>query len=444
MRGLTRFDVRRPVPSAWTRLPIFCEFDDDSLTELLFAMPIYEYQALNEKGATAKSLIDADSPREAREKLRRQRLFVTDLRPVSDGEKGSRGFSVPMPFTGVKSADVSSITRQLATLLAAGIPLAQALQALIEQVKGGRFEQIMRQVKDSVIQGIAFHEALARHPKAFSPLYVNMVKAGEASGTLDEVLSRLADYLQSQTRLRGRITAALAYPAIMVLVAFGVVTFLMVFIVPDIAGMLTDLGQELPPLTLLVIGISDSFVAYWWTIPFAVIGIYSLWKSWTSSEAGRRMWHKFLLVIPLFGDLFRKVAVSRFAMTFSTLLKSGLPALECLRIVRTVVQNQVLADTLEQVHGRILEGTDIATPMKKSGVFPPVVGYMIAIGEQSGQLEDLLDRIGTAYEEEVELATQKFTSMLEPALIVVMALVVAVIVLSVLLPMLQISQSVGA
>lgn len=406
-------------------------------------MPIFEYKALNDKGAITTGVLDADSPKEARDKLRKQRLFVTDIASISEKERRQGRLMLPAIFGGSALAEVSTVTRQLATLLGAGIPLAQSLQAIIEQVQGQRIETAFRDIKEQVVQGLSFHEALGMHPRYFSPLYVNMVKAGEASGTLDEVLQRVAEYIASQTRLRAKISAAMAYPMVMILIAVGVVIFLLVQVVPQITEVLMQQGQTLPLITQILVDASDFVQNYWWVFPVIIVAVWGTWKTWVTTPKGKRAWDGMLLKAPLIGNLFRKVAVSRFAITFSTLLKSGLPAVESLRIVRTVVQNQVLAETVDNVIERIMEGTDISTPIKRSGVFPPVVGYMMAIGEQSGRLEDLLDRIAVAYDEEVEIATQKFTAVLEPILIVAMAGIVGFIVAAILLPLLKISSSVG-
>ena len=407
-------------------------------------MPIYEYRALNDRGDGSTGFIDADSPKEARDKLRRQKLFVTDISPVKEKERRRKKGFLPAFLAGRALDEVSTVTRQLATLLGAGIPLAQSLQAIIEQTQGGRLETVFRDIKEQVVQGVGFAEALQQHPFYFNNLFVSMVKAGEASGTLDDVLTRLSEYIQSQTRLRARISAAMAYPAMMLLIGTGVVIFLMVKVVPDITKLLIDQGKDLPWMTRMLVDISRFLQSWWWMIPIIALASWSAWRAWVATPAGKRAWDRFLISLPVFGDLFKKIAVSRFAVTFATLLKSGLPALESLRFVRDVVNNQVLADTLDQVHANILEGTDISTPIKRSGVFPPVVGYMMAIGEQSGRLEELLDRIAAAYDEEVEIATQKFTAMLEPILIVVMAGMVGFIVAAIMIPLLPISKTAGA
>ena len=346
-------------------------------------MPIYEYKALNAKGQGKPGILDADSPREAREKLRKQGLFVTDIRVIKDQEKRQKKGFLPQFFSGVSSADLAMVTRQLATLLVSGIPLAQSLQAIVEQSHDSpNLETTFRDIREQVMQGTAFADALKTHPRYFNRLYVSMVKAGEASGTLDQVLNRLAEYIQSQQRLKAKISAALAYPIVMILVGVGVVVYLMIKVVPTITGILEEQGKSLPTVTKMLIGLSTFFTKTWVTLPggipiqtwlllpVLVLGMFLTWKAWVSTDAGRRRWDRLLLNMPLLGDLMRKVAVSRFAITFATLLRSGIAALEALRIVTTVVHNRILSDTLEEVHALILEGSDISTPIKRSGVFP--------------------------------------------------------------------------
>ncbi|MCD4656661.1 MAG: type II secretion system inner membrane protein GspF [Planctomycetes bacterium] len=403
-------------------------------------MPIYDYKALNNKGFSTSGIIDADSLRDGREKLRKQRLYVTTIKEVKEEQRRRQKSILPNIFKRKNTNELSMVTRQIATLLNAGIPLAQALQAIIEQVQNKQLNTAFRDIREQIIQGLSLADALANHPFYFSSLFVNVVRAGEASGTLDSVLVRLADFTQSQVRLRGKIVAALTYPIIMVIIGTGVIIFLMIAVVPKITELLESQEQALPFVTEVLIKISNFFQHTWFLIPIILLFMIIAFKSWVSTKSGRRMWDRTLFKMPIFGDLFRKVAVSRFSSTFSTLLKSGIPALSALKIVSKVVNNKVLEDTLDDVHDKILEGSDISTPLKKSGVFPPVVGYMMAVGEQSGQLEELLDKISIAYDEEIDLATQKLTAMLEPILVVAMAGGVAFVVVSILLPLLQLSR----
>jgi general secretion pathway protein F len=304
---------------------------------------------------------------------------------------------------------------------------------------------VLRDVREKVTQGASLADALAFHPAYFGELFVNMVKAGQAAGTLDVVLKRLADYMQKQNRMRARVKAALAYPVVMLFIGTLVVIGLMTFVVPRILAVIKAAGKgqaTLPLPTQILIGASRLVADWWWAFLLVLFLVWLTYRGALRSEGFRYQRDRFLLRVPVVGDLLKKQAVSRFAVTLATLLRSGVPALHALTIVKNVVDNQVLARVVGEVHDRILEGADIAGPLKKSGIFPPVVGYMISIGEQSGQLEEMLERIAESYDEELDVATTKFTSILEPILIVFMAVVVGFIVLAVLLPIMDIGTSV--
>ncbi len=410
-------------------------------------MPIYEYRALTVAGQARKGIIDADTPRLAREKLRIEKVHVTEMWPVDartkalKGGKGGRwnalAIKLPKFERRVTTRDLATFTRQFSTLLKSGIQLADALKALVEQCTDRSMERVLRVVKEEITSGNNLAEALAKHPRYFSDLYVNMVKAGEASGTLDVVLTRIAEYLQKQASLKGKVVSAITYPAIMVSVGTAVVIFLMSYVVPQITKVLTDRGQPLPFVTEVLIQFSGLVRDFWWIGLIALLAGYFLLRAALATEAGRLRFDTLLLRLPLFGSLFTKQAISRFAMTFSTLLKSGLPALDALKIVSLVVNNARLTQVINDIHQRIIEGADIATPIKKSRIFPPMVGYMVAVGEQSGQLEDVLDRVSESYEEELDFAIQRLTSMIEPIIIIFLAVVVGFIIAAVLLPLLD-------
>jgi general secretion pathway protein F len=413
-------------------------------------MPVYEYQAYDGKGKTRTGVLDADTPKDARLKLRAQHVHVTSIAPIDTGkakkERNPLLLWVPKLKARRQREEVSNLTRQLATLLRAGIPMAQSLTALIEQASSRNLETILRDVREKVSQGAGLAEALSHHPDHFSQLYVNMVKAGEASGTLDEVLARVATHTRKQEQLRNRVKAALTYPSVMLIFGTIVVFVLVTFVVPKILQVIQQgqVGRDefvLPMPTRVLMAVSGFVGGWWWFIVFAVIGTIVLFKMSLRNPEFRFRFDRFSLKIPVVGELLRKSAVSRFSVTLSTLLKSGIPVLEALSIVRNIVSNMVLARTIDEIRVRITEGTDIATPLKKSGVFPPVVGYMISIGEQSGQLEEILDRISEAYDDEIEISAQKITSMVEPVLIIGLALAVGFVVIAILLPILEISTS---
>lgn len=409
-------------------------------------MPIFEYKAMSADGDTKAGIVDADSPKDARAKLRRENLLVTQIRET----KGSKGKSLSQRLRKLQGANapnkkrteqVAGVTRQLASLLASGIPLAESLRAIIEQSPDQEIETVFRDIRERVTQGMTFGDALLQHPAYFTGLYASMVKAGEASGALDAVLIKLANYLQAQIRLRNRVGAAMIYPVIMVVVGAAVVGILMAFVVPKVTQMLIKRGKELPLPTEILITISKFMQQYWLLVAIGVIALLLLFNWVLRTKKGRLTWDRFMLKMPVFGDLMTKQSVSRFATTFSTLLRSGVPAIQAIEVTKDTLSNKVLTNALEKVHSHILEGADIATPIRLSGVFPPVVSYMVAVGEQAGNLEDVLDQVAQTYDEEVELATQKLTSVFEPLIIVVLAMVVGGIIIAVILPLLQLQKT---
>lgn len=423
-------------------------------------MPIYEYKAFAPGGSVQSGVIDADTPREARTKLRRDNLLVSDLVEKRSGgrtggakhKKGLKGAIARLRAERQRTARPSmrsleiltASTRQMGTLLSSGIPLAETLRAMIEQAEDKRTETMFREIRERINQGASLADALGEHPYMFGELYVNMVRAGEATGNVDVVLRRLADYLQAQRALRRKVVSALTYPVMMIGIGLIVVSILMTVVVPKISTMLTDMGQTLPPPTRLLILVSDLFKNYWWVGCLVVAAIsFTFERIYKGSDKGRLFIDRNMLRMPIIGDLLRKQAVSRFTRTLSTLLQSGVPAVQSLEITRTVVGNRVVADATDHIRTRILEGTDIATPLKQTGAFPAIVGYMVSVGEQSGELEQMLDRIAIAYDEEIDIATERMTAVLEPIMIIFLAVVVGYIVVSIVLPILQIG-NIGA
>ena len=420
-------------------------------------MPIYQYTALAPGGDVKKGVIDADTARDARQRLRKENLLVTDIAEgrssrkrkakTDAGAKGSfmaRLREARAAHSGPSGRDlelVTAATRQLGTMLGSGIPLTEALRAMIEQAQDRRTETIFREIREAVNQGASLADALEQHPGFFTDLYVNMVRAGEATGNVDVVLSRLADYLQYQRTIRRKVVSAMTYPIMMICLGFLVVTALLTFVVPKITEMLEDTGQALPTPTRILIAISDGFRDYW-LIGAIVIAIISFFfeRVYKKNEDGRLKIDRFLLKMPVVGEVLLKQAVSRFTRTLSTLLQSGVNAVQSLEITRNVVQNRVVSDATEHIRSRIVEGTDISTPLRATEVFPAVVAYMVAVGEQAGELEQMLDRIADSYDEEIEIATERMTSVLEPIMIIGLAIVVGFIVISIVLPILQVGQ----
>ena len=420
-------------------------------------MPIFEYRAFTSGGGTRSGVIDAPTAREARQRLRRDEILVSEIHEMRGGRRrrSSAGPAAPTSWRerlgklrgggatprGANLEVVAAATRQMGTLLGAGIPLTESLRALIEQADSRRAETMFRELRERVSQGSSLADALAEHPGWFGDLYVNMVRAGQATGNLDVVFTRLADYLQTQRALRRKVVSALTYPVMMIAIGVIVVSILMTLVVPKITGMLQDQGQTLPVPTQILIAVSNGFKDYWWAGMLGIAAVSFVFERvYRHSSAGRLLIDRSLLRLPVLGDLLRKQSVARFTHTLSTLLRSGVPVVSSLEITRNVVGNRVVADATELVRQRILEGTDIATPLKATNAFPPVVSYMVAVGEQSGELEQMLDRIASAYDEEIEISTGRLTAVLEPILIVILAVVVGFIVISIVLPILQVGQ----
>ncbi len=407
-------------------------------------MPIFEYKAIDGDNKQKRGIIDADTPRDARLKLKKDRLFVTDIKESRGKKTGGiriRGVTGVETVNKARTEQVAAVTRQMASLLQAGIPLAEALRMIIEQAPDKKIESAFRDIREKVTQGMPFGDAVLQHPAYFTDLYSNMVKAGESSGALDKVLVRLAGFLQAQTRLKNKVGAALIYPMIMAGVGVIVVAILMTFVVPRVTQLIKGRGQELPTPTYILITLSDFLVNYWLLVLVGLLGLVILFQVFVNSEKGRLAFDSFKLKLPVFGDLMRKQAMARFSITLSTLLRSGVPALQAVQVTKAVLDNKVLQNALQTVHDRVIEGTDLATPMKMTGVFPPTVCYMVGVGEQAGNLEEMLERVAGTYDEEVDLATQKLTSVIEPIIIVLLATIVAGIVVAIVMPLLQLQRA---
>jgi general secretion pathway protein F len=412
-------------------------------------MPIFEYKAITSAGRNMKGVIDAENVKAARGKLRKQGLFATDvMEGRAETKKGKSAHAMAMVnvrdlMTRVSTSDVSVMTRQLSTLLGAGLPLMESLNALIDQLDNMRLKRIVSSVRDRVNEGASLADALQQSSRVFSDLYVNMIRAGESSGTLEVVLTRLADYLESQVRLRNKIGAAMTYPVIMLFLMMGVVAVLFIFVIPKITKIFEETNQALPIYTTILINVSDFSKDYWWALLLMMLaGAYGF-RRWASTEKGRLRFDTFKLSMPVFGKLVRMVAISRFTKTLSTLLASGVNVLMALDIVRNIVGNKIIEGAIVNARESISEGASINEPLRRSGVFPPIVIHMVAIGEKSGDLEGMLLKVSEAYDNEVETMVTGLTAMLEPIMIVIMAGIVFFIMISILLPLFQMNQMVG-
>lgn len=419
-------------------------------------MPVFEYTGKGPGGKTVKGVMDVESVRSLKAALRRDRVFLTEYNQsntkggkgkgkVRGGVKqkaGSADVDLKELLVRISPMDVAEMTRQLATLQKAGVPLVESLSAITEQTENSKLKRVLSEVRTDVNEGLAFYRALGKHAKVFGPTYVNMVRAGESSGTQDLVLQRLAEFTESQVRLRNKVIGALTYPVIMLGIAGLIVAAMMILVVPKITIMFEDLGAELPLITQVLIFISDVMSTWWPLLMLAAVGAGIAFERWRASEKGEPVWDAFLLKVPVLGDLVRKIAIARFARTLGTLLSSGVPLLTAMEIVENVVANTVLAKVLNEARLAIREGDTISGPLKRSEEFPPMVVHMVAIGERTGELEGMLTNVAESYENQVDTRVNALTSILEPIMIVGMGIIVAFLVAAILLPMMQLTSAV--
>ncbi|RJP59424.1 MAG: type II secretion system protein GspF [Candidatus Auribacter fodinae] len=417
-------------------------------------MPKFKYVAMTNQGKEVTGTIDSENTTVAIGKLREKGLFPTSVTvekgkgqaktgtPGSPNQKKSMLSAEITLFTPkrVNSGLLALFTRQLATLIDAGLPLLRSLNVLRDQQKPGCLKNTLGEVTVMVEGGSSFSEALAKFPKIFTKLYVNMIKAGEAGGVLEVVLNRLAEFAEKSEKLKKKVKSAMIYPAFVITVAIAVLTFLITFIVPKFAEMFNDLELQLPWMTKFLIQISDLFKEQWY-IPIAfvisfVVGI----KITRRSNQGRYYIDKLLLRFPLVGMLIKKIAIARFTRTLGTLITSGVPILQALVIVKDTAGNEVIARAVEKVHDSIREGESIVEPLKVSKVFPPMVISMFEVGEETGALAEMLIKIADNYDEDVDAAVEGLTSLLEPFLIVFLAVVVGFIVIAMFMPLISLLQ----
>ncbi|HEX9399711.1 MAG TPA: type II secretion system inner membrane protein GspF [Anaeromyxobacter sp.] len=408
-------------------------------------MPVFEYRALTSGGKAVVGLREADSPKTLRSTLRREGVFLTEVVGQKQADaQAAREVNVRRWVVGrISAEDLAIATRQLAVLVHAGIPLVESLTALVEQVEKEKLKRVLGDVKQRVNEGSTLADALGAHPRVFGDLFVNMIRAGEHSGALEIVLVRLAEFTESQARLRSKIMGTMAYPAAMMVIGSIVLGILFTVVIPRVTKIFADTKATLPWMTRGLIGFTWFVTQFWWALILIIAA--SIWGflRWRATPAGKARWHRFVLTVPVFGRLVRTIAIGRFARTLSTLLKSGVPLLTAMDIVKNVVGNVRLAEVVEQARDAIREGESIAAPLKRSGEFPPLVHHMVAVGERSGALEEMLANVASAYEDQVDTTVAALTSLLEPLMIVVMGGVVAFIVFSVLMPILQINTLAG-
>ncbi len=406
-------------------------------------MPVYEYIALDSGGRRQKGIVDAGSISAARQKLRETEVFPVEIAEAADRkrkETAARGGAIHL-FRKVGLQELAVMTRQLSTLIGAGLPLVPSLAALVAQIRHPVLKTTLARIKDEVNEGNSLTQSMSHFPEVFPPFYINMVRAGEASGTIDLVLDRLADFNEGQQALRTKIRSALAYPLFMFFIGSGVLFFLVSFVVPNITNIFKEMHQTLPGITVFLLVVSGFFKTFWWII-LMILGMsfVGLRYAIRKTDEGRRRWDRFKITAPLFGPLNRKIAVARFSRTLGTLLQSSVPLLAALEIAKNVVNNVIVAEQIRLAAKDVEEGQSLSSPLARNDFFPPIAVEMIAVGEQSGNMEAMLIRIADAYEKEVEANILLVTSLLEPAMILVMGVVVGFIVISVLLPIFEMNQ----
>ena len=405
-------------------------------------MPVFEYTALDNRGKTTSGIIDADGAQAARQKLRTSGIFPVSIKEAQEvaPKKEHKGFSLSRRFTRVKSTEVAMMTRQLATLIGAGFPLVSAIDALIPQTKSHGFKRILAQIKDSIVEGNSFAQALSKYPGNFSPLYVNMVRAGETSGTLEIVLERLADITEKQQALMNRIQTALAYPIFMLIIGIIVLFVLLTYIVPSITSIFAEMNQVLPTPTRILIFLSDFFKSYWWSVFIALGALAVFYNRAKKTEKGRYWIDRTTLLMPGVGILAKKLAVARFARTLGSLLENGVTMLIALDIVKNITGNVLIAECVETAAIEVGKGQGLAAALSGGGILPQLFIQMIQVGEHSGELETMLTKIADVFENEVETSILRLTSYLEPVMILVMGTMVGFIVLSICLPIFEMNQ----
>lgn len=398
-------------------------------------MPNFKYVAKDNSGKTLSGSFEAPDRTQAIDTLRKKGLII-----VSVNEALPRvGMSMSFGSKKIKSDDLVVFSRQLATMVDAGIPLVGALDILGEQIENKTFGSVILKLRNDIETGSSLSDGLSKHKKVFSALFVSMVKAGESSGMLDEILDRLAAYLEKTSALQKKVASALVYPAVVSSMAVGITLLLLIKVIPVFKDIFAGFGSALPTPTMVLITISDAVRKYFLVAIAAIVGIIFLVSRYIKTEKGRLAFDSMLLNMPIFGVLFKKVAISKFTRTLSTLMKSGVPILNSLDIVGKTAGNKAIERAVETVRSNVREGESIAEPLARSKLFPPMVVRMISVGEQSGQLEKMLTKIADFYDEQVDASVSALTSLIEPLIIAFLGIVIGTVVICMFLPIVKIA-----
>jgi len=401
-------------------------------------MAVYNYKGLTKQGKEISASITSETELLAKQKIKAMGILLIELKEkkAASSSKSSSGFfSKKVPIN-----QLSLMTRQFATLVKARIQVVESLSALAGQIDHEYLRVVLSDVKTRVNEGSSLAKAMSHHPAVFNNIYCNMVEAGEASGTLDVVLIRLSEFTESQVKLGNKVKSAMTYPVIMATVGTLLISLIFLKVIPQIAKIFVSSKKKLPLLTEIVLGISDFMVDYWWFVLIAVFGLIVLTNKYINSTNGQRKYHKLILALPFVGTLSRMVNVSRFCSTLGTLLAAGVPILAALNIVKNLISNVWMRDAVEKARDSVSEGLSMTGPLIESGLYPSLVTHMIKLGESSGELENMLNIIANNYQEQVETQISGITSIIEPIMIIFMALIVGVIVFSVIMPMMELNK----
>ncbi len=405
-------------------------------------MPVYDYKALDGRAKTLTGIVDADSRQGARQKLQGQGLFPVTIEESRETatRPGNKRFREFNPLARIRPAEIGMMTRQLATLMGAGFPLVSALEAVISQTESARLKAVLAQLRERIVEGQSLAEALQAYPAIFSAVYTNMIRAGEASGTLEVVMERLADISERQEAMKSRIRAAMTYPILMLLLGSAILFFLMTHVVPNITGIFVEMQRTLPAPTRILIAISQFLqqylVAVLLALPVVIVALRQLFKT----EKGRRLYDQALFKLPVIGSIVRKLSAARFAQMLGSLIENGIPMLGALQVVRGITGNRLFGETIDKAAENVSKGMGLAHSLRGVELIPALAVQMIEVGEQSGELEKMLAKIADFYESQLESQLLGLTSIMEPLMIVVMGLVIGFIVLSICLPIFEMNQ----
>jgi type II secretion system protein F len=404
-------------------------------------MPTFVYRAKDTKGETIHGTMEAEGPHAVASRLQTMGYFPLQIRDEGKSRQDLAGLIQNFRRQRIRTSDLTTFNRQLADLIGAGVTLVKALNIIVTQTSSEAMREVVSQISTDVQGGDTLAKALSKHPRAFSKLYVAMVRAGETGGMLDNVLARLADFAEAEDELKGRVKSMLIYPCIMIVVGIVAVTILMTVVMPKITGIYKDLNQTLPAITQVLITISTFLGRYWWAVFFAVVAVVAVAWNFLRTEDGKTFFDTWMLRVPVLGTVVQKREIARFARTFGALLRNGVSILPALEIVIEVMTNNIVRREVAQLPPNISQGTGVANPLRNSKVFPPVVVNMIAIGEETGRLADVLSRVAQSYEIEVDRSVRALVSLIEPLIILTLGLVVGFIVVAMLLPIFSLDPS---